>query len=148
MTATTENLIPLNRRTKDEQRAIQSAAGKASGAARRQKSALIKGLEALLNSEIRQKDGTRKKGADLVVEAWLVGIISGLKKGNTAPLREYLDRVDGRPAQALQLTGADGGAVKVEQSVDLSGVPLDDLIKAKALIYGGSNKGGDGSERG
>jgi hypothetical protein len=148
MTATTENLIPLNRRTKDEQRAIQSAAGKASGEARRQKSALIKGLEALLNSEIRQKDGTRKKGADLVVEAWLVGIISGLKKGNTAPLREYLDRVDGRPAQALQLTGADGGAVKVEQSVDLSGVPLDDLIKAKALIYGGSNKGGNGSERG
>lgn len=148
MTATTENLIPFNKRSEGEARELGAKGGKASGEARRQKSALIKGLEALLNSEIRQKDGTRKKGADLVVEAWLVGIISGLKKGNTAPLREYLDRVDGRPAQALQLTGADGGAVKVEQSVDLSGVPLDDLIKAKALIYGGSNKGGNGSERG
>jgi hypothetical protein len=146
--ANPENLVPNDQRTPSERRENAATAGRASGAARRQKSALIKGLEALLNSEIRQKDGTRKKGADLVVEAWLVGIISGLKKGNTAPLREYLDRVDGRPAQALQLTGADGGAVKVEQSVDLSGVPLDDLIKAKALIYGGSNKGGNGSERG
>ncbi|MBE5973698.1 MAG: hypothetical protein E7251_03780 [Paenibacillaceae bacterium] len=47
-----ENLIPLNQRTKVEQRKIASAGGKASGEARRKKADFRKTLNALLTAEI------------------------------------------------------------------------------------------------
>lgn len=47
-----ENLIPLNQRTKVEQRKIASAGGKASGEARRKKADFRKTLNTLLTAEI------------------------------------------------------------------------------------------------
>lgn len=47
-----ENLIPLNQRTKVEQRKIASAGGKASGESRRKKADFRKTLNALLTAEI------------------------------------------------------------------------------------------------
>ncbi|MDK2966491.1 hypothetical protein [Lacrimispora sp.] len=47
-----ENLIPLNQRTKVEQRKITSKGGKASGEARRKKADFRKTLNALLTAEI------------------------------------------------------------------------------------------------
>lgn len=44
----TENLIPLNRRTKDEQRAIQKAGGKKSGEVRRRRADVRKVAEQFL----------------------------------------------------------------------------------------------------
>jgi hypothetical protein len=145
MTANPQNLISLADRTTDEQRRICAAGGRASGIARRANAEVIKKVEALLSGTLTVK-GQKKKGSDIWAEALFVGVTEGLKKSNPALWREWMDRTEGKAAQPVELTGADGGAVKVEQSVDLSGVPLDDLIKAKALIYGGSNKGGDGSE--
>lgn len=47
-----ENLIPLNKRTKDEQRSIQSAGGKKSGEARRRKAALRDTMNRLLTMRV------------------------------------------------------------------------------------------------
>ena len=47
-----ENLIPLNKRTKDEQRNIQSAGGKKSGEVRRRKVALRDTMNRLLTMQV------------------------------------------------------------------------------------------------
>lgn len=47
-----ENLIPLNKRTKDEQRNIQSAGGKASGESRRRTAALRDTMNRLLTMKV------------------------------------------------------------------------------------------------
>ena len=47
-----ENLIPLNKRTKDEQRNIQSAGGKKSGEVRRRKAVLRDTMNRLLTMQV------------------------------------------------------------------------------------------------
>lgn len=47
-----KDLIPLNMRTKEEQKRITTMGGKASGIARREKATMRKSLELLLNSNI------------------------------------------------------------------------------------------------
>lgn len=67
-----ENLIPLNRRTKDEQRKIQSQGGKASGESRRRKADFRKTLNMLLTAEIDHPDWTPfldSIGVDSTLEA-------------------------------------------------------------------------------
>ena len=58
--ANDENLIPMNRRTKSEQRKIATAGGKASGAARRKKRDMRKAAEMLLNMPVSNKQSTMK----------------------------------------------------------------------------------------
>ena len=58
--ANDENLIPMNRRTKSEQRIIATAGGKASGAARRKKRDMRKAAEMLLNMPVSNKQSTMK----------------------------------------------------------------------------------------
>ena len=58
--ANDENLIPMNRRTKSEQREIATAGGKASGAARRKKRDMRKAAEMLLNMPVSNKQSTMK----------------------------------------------------------------------------------------
>lgn len=50
--ANEENLIPLNKRTKSEQREIARMGGRASGIARKKKADLKRTLETLLQSEV------------------------------------------------------------------------------------------------
>ena len=67
-----ENLIPLNRRTKEEQRKIQSQGGKASGESRRRKADFRKTLNMLLTAEIDHPDWTpflNSIGVDSTLEA-------------------------------------------------------------------------------
>ena len=57
--ANDENLIPFGERTESEQRAIQSAGGKASGEARRKRKAMKEQAELLLSlpfQDIKTKD--------------------------------------------------------------------------------------------
>lgn len=67
-----ENLIPLNKRTKDEQREIQSQGGKASGKSRRRKADFRKTLNALLTAEVdlpEWKDTLQGLGLDCTLES-------------------------------------------------------------------------------
>lgn len=47
-----DNLIPLNKRSKDEQRRIQALGGKASGKSRKRRKALKKTLETIMSMEL------------------------------------------------------------------------------------------------
>lgn len=70
-----ENLVPLNMRTKEEQRAITSAGGKASGEARRRRKTLKEELLLMLSDEDVQKSVTAAlidKAADGDVRAFEV----------------------------------------------------------------------------
>lgn len=53
-----DNLIPLNKRTKEEQKRITTAGGKASGVVRKEKATMRKAIEWLLNSNIKITKGT------------------------------------------------------------------------------------------
>lgn len=67
-----ENLIPLNKRTKDEQRKIQSQGGRASGESRRRKADFRKTLNMLLTAEIDHPEWTPfldSIGVDSTLEA-------------------------------------------------------------------------------
>ena len=62
-----KNLIPFNERTEDEQRKIQSAGGRASGAARRRKRALKEAADLYLSlpvSDRRKWNALAKRGID------------------------------------------------------------------------------------
>lgn len=78
-----ENLIPFNKRTEVEQRKIQSAGGKASGAARRRKADFRKTLNLLLTAEIDSPEWTP------ILEA--LGLDSTLESAvNAAMIKEAL----------------------------------------------------------
>ena len=63
--------------------------------------------------------------------------------GNTTAMIFYLKTQAGwKETNRQELTGADGGAVQVEEKVDLAGIPLEKLLAAKEMLYG---KGSDGS---
>lgn len=60
------NLIPFNKLTEDEQRAMASQGGKASVEARRKKKLLKDCLEILLESDTLDEDGKVKSGAEIL----------------------------------------------------------------------------------
>lgn len=57
---TIENLIPINKRTKEEQRKISSKGGKASVKARKRKAALRESMDVLLTLEVQNPDVKQK----------------------------------------------------------------------------------------
>jgi hypothetical protein len=61
-----ENLIPLDQRTKEEQREIQKKGGQASVAARRKKRDIKKALQALLDENFTEFDGKELNGVDML----------------------------------------------------------------------------------
>ena len=77
-----ENLIPLNQRTKEEQREIQVAGGIASGEARREKATMKKTLEMLL-------DEKNNKGITYR-ELTTLGLIKGATEGKAENYKTIL----------------------------------------------------------
>ena len=82
-----ENLIPLNERTKEEQKRIATMGGIASGKARQEKATMKKTLELMLE-EIGDKESglTNKQLATL-------GLIKGAILGNSANYKTILETI-------------------------------------------------------
>ena len=78
-----ENLIPMNERTKEEQRQIATMGGIASGIARKEKATMKATLEKLLESK-------NKKGMTYREMATL-GLIQGAVKGNAQNYKTILE---------------------------------------------------------
>jgi flagellar biosynthesis chaperone FliJ len=78
-----ENLIPLNERTKEEQREIATMGGIASGKARQEKATMKKTLEMLLN----EKNNKGKTYRELTT----LGLIKGAINGNASNYRTIVE---------------------------------------------------------
>ena len=89
-----KNLIPLNERTKSEQREIATQGGIASGKARREKKTIQKILADLLDSEIKDSPQFAKLASKMGVESdksvkdifTTVCLLNSVKNGNLGDL--------------------------------------------------------------
>ena len=115
--ANDENLIPMNRRTKSEQRKIATAGGKASGAARRKKRDMRKAAEMLLNMPVSNKQSTMKAtltalGIDEEDMDYSMGVMAAMlvqaANGNVNAAKFLRDTAGQNPTQQLQETGQRG----------------------------------------
>ena len=86
-----ENLIPLNKRTKDEQRKIQSKAGKASGKARALKKTLTESLKELCTPEEINEMNRR--------------LLMMAKHGNLKAYELIRDGLGEKPTDKVEITG-------------------------------------------
>lgn len=59
-------------------------------------------------------------------EAWRKSYLEKLEEGNALILKDYADRVDGKPVEHIAHSNADGS--NLFQPVDLSRVPVDTAI--------------------
>lgn len=109
--ANDENLIPMNRRTKSEQRKIATAGGKASGAARRKKRDMRKAAEMLLNMPVSNKQSTMKAtltalGIDEEDMDYGMGVMAAMlvqaANGNVNAAKFLRDTAGQNPTQQLQ----------------------------------------------
>lgn len=105
-----DNLIPMNRRTKEEQRRIASMGGKASAEARRRRKTLTEALNALLASPVTdKKDFNKAIKAGIDVEDLdksqmiVIALYEKAKSGDVAALKEL-----------RRWTGEDDGADEIE----------------------------------
>lgn len=109
-----ENLIPQNKRTKEEQRAIASMGGHASVAARREKKNFKETMELLLQelTARKDKDGNVLDNIPRIDAICLKQIEKALTKGDTKAAKFCVDVVT---PKRIELTGADGAPL--EQNV-------------------------------
>lgn len=91
-----ENLIPMNERTKEEQKKIATMGGIASGIARKEKATMKATLEMLLNE-------TNKKGISYRDLATL-GLLKGAIKGNANNYRTILETLGELEAEKTELS--------------------------------------------
>ena len=85
-----ENLIPLNKRTMEEQRAIATMGGKASGEARRKKMTMRETLEKMLD-EVANIEGNENKLT--YRELATLGLLKGAVVGNNANYKTILETI-------------------------------------------------------
>jgi hypothetical protein len=99
MTATTENLIPFNKRSEGEARALGAKGGKASGETRRRQRDMREAFAALLKKEWPTKQGTMT-GAEMLALAKFKKAASG----DVRALIDIEDRLYGKPKETLDAT--------------------------------------------
>ena len=107
-----ENLIPQNKRSKEEQKAIAKKGGIASGKARREKKAMRETLEALLSMPLRNdkavdiekiKSLTALNGKNITVqEAIMLAQVQRAIKGDTKAATFLRDSAGENPATKLE----------------------------------------------
>lgn len=94
----TKNLIPLDKRTKEEQKKIAKKGGIASGKARREKKTIQNILADLLDSEIKDSPQFAKLASKMGVESeksvkdifTLICLLNSVKEGNLGDLAKLM----------------------------------------------------------
>lgn len=109
-----KNLVPLNKRSKEEQRAIQSMAGKASGEARRKRKAAKEILETLLAADMSAEQreevlGTAESLLGAETSAYAVMFAKMLQeacKGNVNAAAFIRDSAGDKPTDKQEVTAS------------------------------------------
>lgn len=115
----TENLIPLPERTIEEQRAIQSMGGKASGVVRREKKLMSQILADYLQKEheVRLRDNTgavietRTLSADKLIEETVSAILARGDSSSASIIKTVGELTEGNK---LRIGGLNGDAIPFE----------------------------------
>lgn len=103
--AGTKNLIPLNKRTKEEQKAITTAGGKASGESRRARKTLKEELLLLLSEGDTQKNVS-------------VAMIQKALDGDTKAFEVIRDTIGEKPTEKIMVADVDPAVIaEVEKAV-------------------------------
>lgn len=137
-----ENLIPLNKRTKDEQRNIQSAGGKKSGEVRRRKAALRDTMNRLLTmqvevdglSDVLQADGGESTYEEVIAMAMIQQASLGDVKAYQAIMKTVgqteMSEADLEEQKAkVELNKARKEAITGENETDEALDRLDQILK-------------------
>jgi general stress protein YciG len=105
-----ENLVPLNRRTKEKQREIARAGGMASGAARRRKRDMQQALNAILDMPLKAgrvqqiRNLSEVKGKNITAEqAILLAMVNRALKGDVRAATFVRDTVGCKPTDRVEL---------------------------------------------
>lgn len=89
-----ENLIPTNRRTKEEARIIGAKGGKKSGQARREKADLRKSIQMALDAEYTDKNGEKFTGTAGIARVLVTKALSSKDKDCIAAIK-YINELLG-----------------------------------------------------
>lgn len=133
----TKNMIPMNARTKAEQKKIATMGGIASGEARRRKKSIRELAAAIGASEIKSdklKDALRQMGIvddDMTYNAGIVAVVfREALKGNSKNIDQWLELM-GEKRTAIDLNGNVNANVMQHSALDE--LTVDELRKLKAL---------------
>ncbi len=131
--ANEENLIPFNERSKEECRAIQSAGGVASVAARRKAKSMREAAQILLSAALTDAPETQRALETLGLEADQQGavLLASLRRaqaGDIEAARFVRDTSGQAPAQMVELGGMDGKPIQELNLSELSDEQLQQLL--------------------
>lgn len=100
-----KDLIPLNMRTKEEQKEIQRKAGIASGKSRRNKALLRDCLEILMEKKMTTNDGKKVTGAEAQSVSLFLAALQETDTAKKARAFEVLrDTAGQKPAEKIEQT--------------------------------------------
>lgn len=119
------NLVPQNKRTKSEQRAIARMGGIASGKARRKKADLRKAMQEALVTLFKDKKGEEKTGQEIAI----AGVIANLSDPSGRNWNAAFDKM-------LLLTGQN---MTKEQIAKIKAETKLTMAKTKALEQDGGS---------
>lgn len=139
-----ENLIPFDKQTESEQRAIAKKGGIASGKARRQKADLRKAMQEALNSTFTDSKGKKATGQEIVM-AGLLANLSDPKARNWGKAVEVMLLLTGQNMTKEQIakikteTELTKAKTKAIQQDGGSLADIEDLSPLANLLRGETN---------
>lgn len=110
-----DNLIPLNKRTKSEQRRIATAGGKKSGEVRRQKKLLKDCFDILLDKEYENKQGSKQSGSEVLASV----VFKKAMAGDLKAFEILRDTAGQKPVEKVMLAEVDQSTIDEVESMVL-----------------------------
>lgn len=152
-----ENLIPFNKRTESEQRAISRKAGQASGAARRRKADLRRAAQEILDGKFADRNGNELTGYDIIIKG-IIANLSDPKGRNWAKAMDLLIQLTGTGQSKEQVAKlkADTAFTKArtklleegKNTVDIEDLrPLADLLRIDPTEADASEEEEEGGDK-
>ena len=130
-----KNLVPVNQRSKEEQRQIQSAGGKASGVARRRQKTQAEIIRQIMALELTPEEGADKLTALGLDPTWAtdanVAVMQKARKGDVESLRYLRDTIGEKPRDGLEIGNLDGQPIATMDLSTMSDEQLRALIAAR-----------------
>ena len=75
--------------------------------------------QAILRALEKRGGGDRVKALDELAEI----LLKAVETGDLQALKEFGDRIDGKPAQSIEASGPDGGPIQFQKVGVVTGVP-------------------------